>query len=153
MKSRFRLGVVLRLREMAEEKARLHLGEALGVHRAAVLELERLSVAVDAERTRLATLQRSSGVTAGDYVAADEAIHHAERDQARGRVAVDAATEALLEARLALGEARQRLEVVERLRDRIAAAERLEAERKEIAILGDLATTRHAWRSMEESAR
>jgi len=40
MSNRFRLGIVLRLREMAEETARIELGHALDAHQRAVAVVE-----------------------------------------------------------------------------------------------------------------
>ena len=142
MKGGFRLGVVLRLREMAEDAARARLGSAVDAHRRATDTLIEL---VDRElgaQRRLEAAQ--AGATAGELMGAQVCLEHAERATAAGRDALEGASEALLEARSALAEASRRREVVERLRDRIALGEALEAQRREDALLSEVAGVRHA---------
>ncbi len=149
MSGTFRLGVVLRLREMAEESARVQLGHALRAYHDAVAAVRKLTDELEHERTRFGRLQRRTQSNAGDLADAAEAVAMAERSVATGESQLESAARFMLEARQQLAEARRRREVVERLRDRAIAAEALRVERREEAELSELATTRHVWRDAE----
>ncbi len=151
MSGTFRLGVVLRLREMAEESARVQLGHALRAYHDAVAAVRRLTEQLEHERDRFGRLQRRSHTDAGDLADAAEAVALAERSVAAGEAQLETAARFLLEARQQLAEASRRREVVERLRDRTLAAESLKTRRREEAELADIATTRHAWHAQESS--
>jgi flagellar export protein FliJ len=157
MSTGFRLGVVLRLRELAEDAARAELARALQVHRAALDALRRSHRAAVVERERAAALQRASahgGVTpAGELAEAVASVELAEEAIVAGETRVVAAADDLLGARFRLAEASRRRQVVERLRERTAAAERLRLQRREDATLNELASTRHAWTALEERGR
>ena len=112
MSGTFRLGVVLRLREMAEDAARARLATAVGGHREATERLIELTVAEEAT--------------------------------AAGRRKLETASEVLMQARSSLAEASKRREVVERLRDRMHAAEAQEAQHREDNLLSEIAGVRHA---------
>jgi flagellar export protein FliJ len=141
--SGFRLGVVLRLREMAEDSARGKLAAAIDVHRLAAEALVALLVREQAAQRRLLELA-ASGATAGDIVAVQHGIEAAELATAAGRTTLDAAGQGLMEARAVLADASRRREVVERLRDRLKAAEVHEAQRREDNVLSEIAGVRHA---------
>jgi flagellar protein FliJ len=143
MKGAFRLAVVLRLRELAEDAARAHLGAAVAAHRRAT---ESLIILVDHElqaQRRVAALQ-DEGAVAGDMVAAQHGVEHAERATAVGRDALETAARELIDARSTLAEASRRREVVERLKERLAHAEVVEAQRREDSVLSEIAGVRHA---------
>jgi len=146
MKGTFRLGVVLRLREMAEDSARARLGQAVDAHRRAT------DVLIELVERELAAQRRveaycTDGAQAGEIVAAQHGVEQAEQHTAAGRQALEAATAILGEARTALAEATKRREVVERLKERLAHAQALEAQRHEDMVLSEIAGVRHA-RSM-----
>lgn len=146
MSHRFRLGIVLRLREMAEEAARIDLGHAINAH-------QRALAVVEAERERLngevgwfASLQQGV-VAAGDLQAACEGIQAGERAVAAAGERLNRASHALFESRSKLAEATRRREVVERLRDRFLAAERREADQRDALAMAEISSTRHAMRA------
>jgi flagellar export protein FliJ len=149
MSRRFRLGVVLRLREMAEESARIDLGHALDGHRRAVLLVEAAQGQAGAEMRWLGDLQRS-GAEAGQLQSAVAAVATAQRGIAGAQDRLAGATRVLFEARKTLAEASRQREVVERLRDRYAADERLAAERLDILSMAEIASTQHAMRALRD---
>jgi flagellar export protein FliJ len=157
MSTGFRLGVVLRLRELAEDAAQAALARALQVHRSALDALRRSHGAAFVEHERATALQRASGhggaTVAGDLADAVASVELAEEAIVASEARVVAASNELLESRSRLAEASRRRQVVERLRDRTAAAERLRLQRREDATLNEVATTRHAWAALEEGGR
>jgi flagellar export protein FliJ len=146
MKGTFRLAVVLRLRVMAEDAARARLGQSVDAHRRATDVLIQL-VERELEAQRRIEAYCAEAAQAGEIVAAQHGVEQAERHTAAGRQALEAATAALVESRTVLAEATKRREVVERLKERLAHAEALEAQRHEDMILSEIAGVRHA-RSM-----
>jgi flagellar export protein FliJ len=146
MSNTFRLGVVLRLRELAEDSARAHLAAALTRQRAALDALVRLQERERDAQQRLSDLQ-GQGAPAGDMVATQHGLEVAEAATVEGRTALATATAGLIESRTLLADATRRREVVERLRDRLRATEARDAQRREDAVLSELAGVRHA-RSM-----
>ena len=143
MSGTFRLGVVLRLREMAEDAARARLATAVGGHREATERLIELTVAEGASMARLVTMGEA-GAQAGELRAARAGVEAAEEATARGRRKLETASEILMQARSSLAEASKRREVVERLRDRMHAAEAQEAQHREDNLLSEIAGVRHA---------
>jgi len=150
--SAFRLDVVLRLRRLAEDAARVRLATSLAAHREAVATGESLRAAASAELQRLVHLQ-VVGSPAGALRDAHDAVEHAERAVLAGLDRIEAAGRGLLEARSALADATRRREVVERLRERGREAERRAADRREVIALSEMATLRHAWTEIEEALR
>jgi flagellar export protein FliJ len=146
MKGTFRLAVVLRLREMAEDAARARLGQAVEVHRRAT-DVLILLVERELAAQRRVEAHCGDGAQAGEIVAAQHGVEQAEQHTAAGRQALEAATTGLVQARTVLAEATKRREVVERLKERMALAEALEAQRHEDRVLSEIAGVRHA-RSM-----
>ena len=157
MSTGFRLGVVLRLRELAEDTAQAALAGALQVHRSALDALRGSHGAALVENERASALQRASGhggaTPAGDLADAVAAVELAEEAIVASEARVAVAAGEVLESRSRLAEASRRRQVVERLRDRMAAAERLRLQRREDATLNEVATTRHAWAAIEEGGR
>ncbi len=157
MSSRFRLGIVLRLREVAEDAARAELAVALRGHREALASVERARRAAADERGRatglIAWAARPGGTPVRELAAASGAVERADRDLAACEARLLDAGTTLMDARRRLGEASKRRQVVERLRDRFVAAEAQRAARREEAVLGEIATTRHAWTALEEADR
>lgn len=151
--SGFRLGVVLRLREMAEESARVQLAHALAAYRDAGTALSRLVDEADGERRHFDDILHRRQARGDLLHAGAEAVAFAERSVAAGEAQLESAARFLFESRAALSEARRRREVVERLRARYVAGVQREENRREEAFLGELATTRYAWRQIDEGPR
>jgi flagellar export protein FliJ len=146
-----RLDVVLRVRRLAEDRAKAEFGAAAG-------RLASARAGQQAARRRLVSEQEYLGglqvraATGGDLVAATTALSIADELVEAADRAISGAMTVVAEARARLADATRARNVVERLRDRVLDAERLEAERREIAELGELAGVRHAWRTLEGEA-
>jgi flagellar export protein FliJ len=148
----FRLGVVLRLRELAEDAAQAELAGALKVHRTALDALLESVGAGDVERQRAHALQHAAtnaATLAGELADAITSLELAEDAIAARNAEVVAAANGLLAGRLRLAEATKRRQVVERLRDRAVTAARIGLQRREDAVLNEVASTRHAWAAIE----
>lgn len=146
MSGRFRLGIVLRIREMAEETARINLGHAIDAHQRALAAVEAAQGRAGQEMRWLSDLQcgRPDGAQLQSAVAA---VATAQRAIATTQDRLARASGALFEARQALAEASRQREVVERLRDRFLADERLKAERVDALRMAEIASTQHALRA------
>lgn len=151
MSGQFRLGVVLRLRELAEEAARGSLRTAVEGHRCAMESLAAVASLEADARAEIGSLQVRGG-TAGEIVAAQRAMEFAERASGVARGQVEEASRLLLEARNALAEAARRREVVERLRDRLADEAAQAAQRREDDAMSELSGIRHARALVEVQA-
>lgn len=149
MSQRFRLGIVLRLREMTEEAARIALGHAVDSHQKAVTLVEAAHGRAGSELRWLSDLQSTTS-EAGQLQTAVLAVAAAQRGIVAAEERLGQATKALFEARQALAEATRQREVVERLRDRFVAAERRERERLDTLAMAEIASTRHAVRASRE---
>ena len=147
--SRFRLGIVLRLREMAEEAARIDLGRAVDSHQKAVRLVEAAHGRARNELRWLSDLQ-GGRAEAGELQAAVAAVATAERGIVTAQERLGHATKALFDARRSLADATRQREVVERLRDRFLAAERRQTERLDILAMAEIATTQHATRAARD---
>jgi len=141
----FRLGVVLRLRELAEDGARARLATSVAAHREATERLIALTTAEHAAQDRLVGMAES-GAQAGELRAARAGVETAEATTVAARTKLEAASLALMQARAALAEATKRREVVERLRDRIRQVEAQDAQHREDALMSEIAGVRHARR-------
>jgi flagellar export protein FliJ len=146
----FRLGVVLRLRELAEDAARARLATAVVRHREATDALVMLVAREQDAALRVMELG-TIGAQAGDLRAARGGMEQAEQASAAGRTALEAASEGLMRSRSALADATRRREVVERLRDRLRASEAREAQHREDNVLSEIAGVRHARTMTSES--
>lgn len=145
MSSRFRLGIVLRLREMTEEAARIELGHAVNVHQHAVAAVEAAHGRAGEELRWLANLQTAQA-EAGQLQTAVFAVAGAQRAIIAAQEQLGRATGALFEARRILADAVRQREVVERLRDRFLAAERRESEHRDSLTMAEIASTQYATR-------
>jgi len=150
MSQPFRLGIVLRLREMAEESARIDLSHALDSHQRAVDLVEAAEGRAGSDMHWLSDLQRS-GAAAGQMQTAVLAVASGERGIKAAQDRLGQATRALFEARRTLAEATRQREVVERLRDRFMAAERREMERLDTLTMAEIASTQHAVRTARDN--
>ncbi|MFN8629887.1 MAG: flagellar export protein FliJ [Chloroflexota bacterium] len=139
----FRLGVVLRLREMAEDAARARLATAVDAHRLATEELIARTAAEHEAQGRVMEMAEA-GAQAGEIRAARAGIETAEAATKMARAKLEKASEGLMVARSALAEASKRREVVERLRDRIRQVEARDAQHREDNQLSEIAGVRHA---------
>jgi flagellar export protein FliJ len=139
----FRLGVVLRLRELAEDAARARLATAVVGHRKATETLVALTAAEHMAQGRLVEMAEA-GAQAGDLRAVRAGVETAEQATTAGRTRLEAASLALMQARAALADATKRREVVERLRDRLRFAEARDAQHREDNLLSEIAGVRHA---------
>ena len=138
----FRLERVRALRERAEDQAKEELAGAMAE------QARWAERATDAARrvgaARASQLGTAQGGASVDQLLAHQAFierserehHSAELDLSRGEAEVDA-------RRVALQQAAQQRQVLERLKEQQAAAHRLELERREGAELDELALSRH----------
>jgi flagellar export protein FliJ len=145
MSGRFRVGIVLRLREMAEESARIELGHAVDAHQHAVSGVASAQGRAGQELHYLANLQSGTS-EAGQLQTAVFAVAAAQRGIVVAQERLSQASAALFEARRILAEASRQREVVERLRDRFLAAERRDRERKDSMAMAEIAATQYAIR-------
>jgi flagellar export protein FliJ len=145
MSNRFRLGIVLRLREMAEETARIELSHAVDAHQHAVAAVEAAQNRAGQELRWLSDLH--GGVSEGGQLqTAVFAVATAQRAFVATQERLGRATDALFEARRLLADATRQREVVERLRDRFLVAERREMEHQDALAMAEIASTQHATR-------
>jgi flagellar export protein FliJ len=146
MSNRFRLGIVLRLREMAEESARIDLGHAVEAHQRAVATTQAAHGRAGDEMHWLSDLQQGSA-EARQLQAAVAAVASAQRAIAVAQERLNRATKALFEARQTLAEATRRREVVERLRDRFLAEERRARDRLDTLTMAEIASSQRTTRA------
>ena len=137
-----RLEVVIRLRELAEDAAAGRLAVALTAHRVAA------SALTAAGERRLAETDRLDASLAGPTTGSDlsgAALRLAQADALvrRRTTELTLVAETLLRARRDLADATRRREIVVRLRDRLEASQRREADRREAIRLDDVVTARH----------
>jgi len=149
MSNRFRLGIVLRLREMAEETARIELSHALDAHQHAVNVVQAAQGRAGQELRWLSELQHGKSDGA-QLQAAVFAVASAQRAILAAQERLARATDALFEARRLLADATRQREVVERLRDRFLQAERREREHQDTLAMAEIASTQHAIRIARE---
>jgi flagellar export protein FliJ len=145
MSDRFRLGIVLRLREMAEEAARIELAHAVDAHQHAVALVEAAQDRAGQELRWLSNLQGGTS-EAGQLQTAVFAVASAQRAIVAAQERLGRATDALFESRRLLADATRQREVVERLRDRFLVAERREREHQDTLAMAEIASTQHAIR-------
>lgn len=153
--SRSRLDVVLRQRELDEQAARIEVAKAVAARQAAISAVREAQDLVLASLDEMSRLQHDAsgagGRSAGELGDAMNAARIAEQELfARETRANDLGFE-LLRAQARLADASKRRDVVERLMERIAAAARVEAQRREDAILNEMAGIRHALGSLGET--
>jgi len=145
MSVRFRLGIVLRLREMAEETARIELGRAVDAHQRALGEVQSAQGRAGQELSWLSGLQLDR-TAAGDLQTAVFAVASAQRAIVSAQERLGRATDGLFEARQKLADAQKQREVVERLRDRFLANERRASDHRESMAMAEIASNQHALR-------
>lgn len=142
--ARDRLAVVLRLRCLEEDRARITLAAALARETVVRDRLETLRSEHAAACTAAAALF-GEGVPAGTLIEASAAVEVLERRVAAAARDLDAAAQAMAEARSALALASRRREAVERLRRRRLSEARRLAERRTERELTEIALVRHVW--------
>jgi flagellar export protein FliJ len=150
MSGRFRLGIVLRLREMAEESARIDLGHAVDAHQRAVALVQAAQGRAGNELRWLSDLQ-CSRTEAGELQSAVQSVASAQRGIVASQERLTRATDALFDARRILAEATKQREVVERLRDRFLADERRAQDHLDTLAMAEIASTQHAVRVARRS--
>jgi flagellar export protein FliJ len=150
MSGRFRLGIVLRLREMTEESARIDLGHAVDAHQRAVAQVEAAQGRAGEELRWLSDLQ-CSRAAAGELQAAVVSVATAQRGIVVSQEKLGKAAAAVFDARRILAEATKQREVVERLRDRFLAEERRVRDRLDTLAMAEIASTQHAVRAARRS--
>ena len=149
MSSRFRLGIVLRLREMAEETARIELSHALDSHQRALAAVEAAQNRAGQELRWLSDLHGGTS-EAAQLQSAVFAVAAAQRAIVGAQERLGRATDALFEARQRLADATRRREVVERLRDRFLVVQRREMEHRDTMAMAEIASNQHAIRVAKE---
>ena len=149
MSSRFRLGIVLRIREMAEETARIELGHALDAHQRSLAAVEAAQSRAGQELRWLSSLQGGTS-EAGQLQSSVFAVASAQRAIVGTQERLSKASDALFEARRLLADATRQREVVERLRDRFLVAERREREHVDTLAMLEISSTQHAVRVARE---
>jgi flagellar export protein FliJ len=152
MNRRIKLGVVLRLRELEEEEARAELAAAVEAHRRAVTARDDTATELARRSMDLTEIQLQPGAS-DRLIGAARALLAAGERREHANVAVKSAADMLMNRRGRLAEVSRRREVVERLRDRILAEERLAEDRLEQAVANEMATTRHVWLAVMEADR
>ena len=143
MSDRFRLGIVLRLREMAEEAARIELAHAVDAHQHAVALVEAAQDRAGQELRWLSNLQGGTS-EAGQLQTAVFAVASAQRAIVAAQERLGRATDALFESRRLLADATRQREVVERLRDRFLVAERREREHEDTLAMLEISSTQQS---------
>jgi flagellar protein FliJ len=128
---RFRLATVLRLRESARDECRARLAESLRADQALLDQITRLGVERNRVQSECRMAARPGNIDLGrlvdahryvvSLIAREESLH-----ERRQSLAVE-----IQERREALVKADQDVQVLEKLRDRRRARERVEEERKE----------------------
>jgi flagellar export protein FliJ len=149
MSGRFRLGIVRRLREMAEETRRIELSHALDSHQRALAGVEAAQNRAGEELRWLSNLQGGTS-EAAQLQSAVFAVASAQRAIVGAQERLGRATDALFEARRQLADATRQREVVERLRDRFLAAERREMEHRDAMAMAEIGSNQHAIRVARE---
>lgn len=142
MARHLRLGVVIRLRELAEDAARGRLAVALECHHVAGLTVLAANDRRAAEIRTLASAMRP-GATASNLAETAGQLATAETTMVRRAAELERAAEVLFDARRQLAEATRQRETVVRLRDRIVAEEHRAEDRKDAERLGDVVSARH----------
>jgi flagellar biosynthesis chaperone FliJ len=153
MSARFRLGVVLRLRQLAEDAARAELGRALGGHRDAIDAAGIAHGRAAAMQAELAGIQEQPSPVAGELRRTADLADRAGEQVTTALALVEHCAEALLAARARLAEASRQRDVVERLRDRLTTANALAAARRSDAEMSEIAMQTHAGRRRAEEVR
>jgi flagellar export protein FliJ len=152
MNRHLRLRIVLRLREMEEETARVELATAIEAHRGALKGRDEAGALLSERATDLAEVQVRGGTSDG-LIAAARALLTAGAIRERADEAVERAAVLLMDRRGRLADASRRRDAVERLRDRILAEQRMESDRREGAEASEMATTRHVWLAVMDADR
>jgi flagellar export protein FliJ len=149
MSNKFRLGIVLRLREMAEETARIELAHAVDAHQHAIANVQAAQGRAGRELHWLSQLQQGTSDGA-QLQTAVFAVASAQRAIVSAQERLAKATNGLFDARRLLADATRQREVVERLRDRFLMAERREREHQDTLAMSEIASTQHAIRVARE---
>jgi flagellar protein FliJ len=138
----FRLERVRALREGAEDTAKEELAGAM-------TERERWAARVAQAGSRLDGARSAQlgaatgGMSAADLLAHQAFLERAEREKETAELDLDRQDAEVDARRSALQHAARERQVLERLKDKQATAHRLDAERREGALLDELALNRH----------
>lgn len=139
----FRLEKVHRVRRSAEERAREELASSLAAQRESEAAMgaagDRVSGALDVHR-RVAEL---SGASAADLLAAQAYLERLESERRVAERVNDCHVESVAERRVALQAAARDREAMDRLRDKRAAAHRVEVARADAVVQDELALRMH----------
>jgi flagellar export protein FliJ len=142
MARRFRLSIVLRLREQVEEQARIAIAEAIALREAAQADRDRTAAEIVAGAAAIAEAI-SVGPTAA-ITAAAVATEGYEREIATAERAIAAAQFEQQRAAETFRSARAEREAIARLKERYTAAERAARTRRETVAAAETATMRAA---------
>jgi flagellar FliJ protein len=148
---RFRLERVRELREHDEDRAREQLASSLGAQLRGAAMLHAASSLVDDAHASRRDGAGSGAIAAGDLQAHQLWLERLQRERADAELALERASAEVDARRSALVEARQRREALERLKDRRRKEHRADLERREGAVLDEIALNTHT-RQMRQVA-
>jgi flagellar protein FliJ len=141
-KFEFRLERVRALRERAEDSAKEELAGAMTERARWAARLDDAGSQLD--QARSAQLGAATGgLSAADLLAHQAFLERAERERQAAELDLHRQDAEVDARRTALQQAARERQVLERLKDKKQAAHQLEAERREGALLDELALSRH----------
>lgn len=140
---RFRLERIRELREHDEDRARELLASSLGAQLRGQAMLEAASQLVADAQARQREDAGAGAVDAADLQARQLWLERLQRERADAELALERASAEVEARRSQLVEARRRREALERLKERRRQEHRVMMERRESALLDEMALTGH----------
>jgi flagellar protein FliJ len=146
----FKLEAVRSLREQRQQQAEQDLAYELSVRDQRARELSAASLRVD-QALAEATPQTGGNASAHELAARQAWVERVRREQQTAQVTLDSQESQVEAGRQRLEAASREREVLERLRERRLTAHRRDAERRDEAILGEVALAAHRRKAAEAS--